>query len=502
MWSSSCITVFIFFFGLGSSALSLSSNHTLQLKTSSGVFTGFINSTAPDIRQFLGIPFALPPIGSRRWLPPSKFQSEASFSATSIGPACPQLPVTIGRFNSSVYSPNGGDESEFFPQNEYSEDCLTLNIWTPRNPKKFLPVFVWFFGGGWTQGGTNSLYFNPQSWVQRTQEHIVVTVNFRSNIFGFPNAPGLVDQNLGLLDQRLALEWVRDNIETLGGDARRIVSWGQSAGAIAVDALSFAYPSDPIVSGMILESGTVTMPPSNRVTSDRAQSNFTSVAKAFGCESADSQIECLRMVSWRDIQQYLLKEYSQNFTFIPIADERIVHSNYTHQYELCAMSSIPAIIGSDKNEMNVFGDQPSLATYETALSNSSFLCATAAKTSQLRQTQSRTTYRYQYNGNFSNISPPGYTGATHASELPLIFGTAGQYHGNSTAYEGVVSRKLQDLWLAFAEDPENGLRGLGWGSYGEGKAVLLGGEGKPMVEIDIEQLDGICRHLTAASADA
>jgi acetylcholinesterase len=123
-----------------------------------------------------------------------------------------------------------------------------------------MPVFVWYFGGGFLQGGTSSLYFNPQSWVQRTQGHIVVTVNFRSNIFGFPNAANLTDQNLGLLDQRLALEWVRDNIANFGGDPSKIVAWGQSARAIAYDYLNFAYPEDPIVNGMILDSNTTFYP--------------------------------------------------------------------------------------------------------------------------------------------------------------------------------------------------------------------------------------------------
>jgi carboxylesterase type B len=501
MYSSSFITVIAIFLGLGGCAPVQPSNCTLELKTTSGVFTGIINSTAPNVRQFLGVPFALPPTGSRRWLPPFTFQSDASFAANNIGPACPQLPVTSGIFNHSAYSPKGGNETEFFPQNGYSEDCLTLNVWTPQNPKKALPVFVWFFGGGWTQGGTNSLYFNPQSWVQRTQDYIVVTVNFRSNILGFPNAPELVDQNLGLLDQRLALEWVRENIAIFGGDTLRIVDWGQSGGAIAVDVLNFTYPLDPIVSGMIMDSGTVTLPPSNRITTDTAQKNFTTVAKAFGCESADSQVDCLRMVSSQDLQEYLFKDSAQNFTFTPVVDERIVFSNYTRQYELGALSSVPAIIGSDANEVNVFGVIPGYEAVENKASNSSFLCNASATTSQLRQSQSRTTYRYQYNGNFTNISPPGYTGASHASELPLIFGTAGQYHGNNTAYEDVVSRTLQDLWLDFATDPENGLRDSGWGSYGEGKAVVLGGEGNPMAEIAIGQLDGICSQLDAASVD-
>jgi acetylcholinesterase len=194
--------------------------------------------------------------------------------------------------------------TEFFPIETFSEDCLTLNIWAPHKQFKLMPVFVWFFGGGFTQGGTSSRFFNPQSWVQRTREHIVVTVNFRSNIFGFPNAAALEDQNLGLLDQRLALEWVRDNIANFGGDPSKIVDWGESAGAIAVDYLNLAYSDDPIVSGSIMESGTALFDPtSNRLTSDTFHNNFTTVARAFNCTMPTSQIDCLRNISWQSIER-------------------------------------------------------------------------------------------------------------------------------------------------------------------------------------------------------
>lgn len=273
---------------------------SIRIPTTSGILGGFVNPSIPDVRQFLGIPFALAPTGSRRWLPPSKFLSNDLVNASNIGPACPQLTV-VGSgqpFNISVYSSLAGNQTEFFPPDDFSEDCLTLNIWTPRNPREPLPVIVWFFGGGFTQGGTNSQYFNPESWIQRSQEHIVITVNFRSNIFGFPNSPDLAEQNLGLLDQRLALEWIRDNIAQFGGDPMRIVDWGESAGAIAVDFLDLAYPSDPIISGKIMDSTTALFSVAN--TADVGQTNFTAITEAFNCSSLD----CMRKVSWQAMEAY------------------------------------------------------------------------------------------------------------------------------------------------------------------------------------------------------
>lgn len=92
-------------------------------------------------------------------------------------------------------------------------------------------------GGGFIIGGIDIPWQMPTSWVERSKSHIIVTINYRVNIFGFPNARGLKDgeQNLGILDERAALEWVRDNIAAFGGDPTRITQWGRSAGALSAD---------------------------------------------------------------------------------------------------------------------------------------------------------------------------------------------------------------------------------------------------------------------------
>jgi carboxylesterase type B len=118
-----------------------------------------------------------------------------------------------------------------------------------------LPVMLFIPGGSFFMGGIAVPYQIPAGWVNRSQQHIVVSLNYRVNIFGFPNAAGLDDQNLGILDARLALEWVYANIAAFGGDPERIVLWGQSAGAVAADILNFAYYDDPLFSGLFLQSG-------------------------------------------------------------------------------------------------------------------------------------------------------------------------------------------------------------------------------------------------------
>lgn len=176
----------------------------------------------------------------------------------------------------------------------------------------------------------------PTQWVQRTQDHIVMSFNYRVNIFGHPNAPGLDDQNVGLLDQRRAVAWARDNIAAFGGDPERIIIWGQSAGSISVDYYSFVYPEDPIAAGMSLDSGTAF---SDITSGDTAQTNFTFVAENVGCSGFDSDstglLKCMRSVDALKIKDFIAsyQESAQQpgIAFAPVIDDKIVFSNYTER---------------------------------------------------------------------------------------------------------------------------------------------------------------------------
>ena len=162
-------------------------------------------------------------------------------------------------------------------------------------------------------------------------------LSYRLNIFGFPNAAGL-DQNelnLGLLDQRLGLEWIRSNIGFFGGNPSRITLWGQSAGAMSSDYYNFAYTQDPIISGLILDSGTALLPLG---TDDSTHSNFSFVASHFGCGSnlaPKAELDCMRNVSSADIELFL-KSYQDNGTlplisFAPVVDNKTKFANFTER---------------------------------------------------------------------------------------------------------------------------------------------------------------------------
>lgn len=159
--------------------------------------------------------------------------------------------------------------------------------------------------------------------------------SYRVNIFGNPQANGLDSKvNLGLLDQRLAMEWVRSNIANFGGDVSKITMWGQSAGAGSVDYYNFAYPDDPIVSGIILDSSSALSSGSGNV---ETGSNFTFVAEQLGCANltATEELSCMKNVSFMEIEEFL-KSYQDGgdmptIRFTPQADNETRFANYTER---------------------------------------------------------------------------------------------------------------------------------------------------------------------------
>lgn len=128
-------------------------------------------------------------------------------------------------------------------------------------------------------------------YLAEAQDLVVVTFNYRMNIFGFPGLSGKA-QNLGLRDQRMAVEWVRDNIAAFGRDPDKITLIGQSAGPMAVDFWSYAYTKDPIVKGLWGMSGNVLTRPAT--TTQEVYSNFQLVAKATNCTSFSDELTCMR----------------------------------------------------------------------------------------------------------------------------------------------------------------------------------------------------------------
>jgi carboxylesterase type B len=389
-----------------------------------------------------------------------------------------------------------------------AEDCLSLAVWTPINAKSGdkLPVGLFVPGGSFKGGGLEAPYHNPAGWINRTQQHIMVTINYRVNIFGFPNSAALEVQNIGILDQRLALEWVYSNIEAFGGNPHRITLWGHSAGALSVDILNFAYPEEPLAAAFFLMSGTAMR---TFAQGDNAlQNNFSFVAKKLGCNLPDVQaeLECMQQVPVNLISNFV-GHYGDNRTkpslfFRPTADGTIIHKNYTERALKGFISKIPALVSDTSNEQSSLIEYPvnnlSSGPNKTDVDKgtlSDFICP-AYNTSNIRALNNLTTYRYQYVGNYPNLTPYSWMGAYHGADLPMIFGSY-NISGGATEFQKRVAEKMQDYVLAFLADPHNGLENLGWPPSHDSKGA--GGGSEQMVRFG--SAEGIMKNISSIEVD-
>src|SRR5215831_5479018 len=260
------------------------------------------NMVAKDgIRSFKGIPFAQPPVGELRWrepLPPKNWSGIRN--ADEFGPRCMQR-----TFPTDDY---------WFRSNGMSEDCLYLNVWTPAKSRAGqLPVLVYIFGGGFQLGDGSEPRYDGENMARKGM--VAVTVNYRTNIFGFFVHPELTKEsphhaagNYGLLDQVAALQWVQKNIAAFGGDPRRVTVAGESAGSISVSALMASPLSRGLMAGAIGESGAMTssLPPQSLAD---AEQNGVKFATAAGANS----LAALRAMTGEQIQEAMTKVQGVRF---------------------------------------------------------------------------------------------------------------------------------------------------------------------------------------------
>src|ERR1700685_3218654 len=216
----------------------------LLVKIDSGTVEG---KQQGAIRAFLGIPYAAPPVGDLRWKPPAPAAKwNGVRSAKEFGAHCMQ-----GKVYGDMTFPDGGN----------SEDCLTLNVWTPaKKADDQLPVMVWIYGGGFAAGGTSEPRQHGEKLAARGV--IVVSMNYRLGVFGFFAHAELAKEsghdssgNYGLLDQVAALQWVHRNIDRFGGDPGKVTIFGESAGSFSVSALMASPLAQGLLHGAIGESG-------------------------------------------------------------------------------------------------------------------------------------------------------------------------------------------------------------------------------------------------------
>ncbi|XP_078211964.1 acetylcholinesterase isoform X1 [Callithrix jacchus] len=276
------------------------------------------------VSAFLGIPFAEPPVGPRRFLPPEPKQPwPGVLDATTFQSVCYQYVDTLypGFEGTEMWNPN----------RELSEDCLYLNVWTPHpRPTSPAPVLVWIYGGGFYSGASSLDVYDGRFLVQ-AERTVLVSMNYRVGAFGFLALPGSREApgNVGLLDQRLALQWVQENVAAFGGDPTSVTLFGESAGAASVGMHLLSPPSRGLFHRAVLQSGTPNGPWAT-VGVGEARRRATLLAHYVGCPPGgtggnDTElVACLRARPAQDLVKHewhvLPQESVFRFSFVPVVD--------------------------------------------------------------------------------------------------------------------------------------------------------------------------------------
>ncbi|KAL1879008.1 hypothetical protein Plec18167_004303 [Paecilomyces lecythidis] len=341
-----------------------------------GSLRGSISNFRSGATVYKGIPYAAPPVGDLRWREPQRASPwNGTFNATEFGPQCAQSYSSAGIFSSGKTST--------------SEDCLTLNIWTPTYDDvsdistKNLPVYVWIFGGRF-EGGSGDVKTYDGSGLA-VKNVIVVTLNYRLGAFGFLAHPELSAEsghnssgNYGLLDQQMALRWVNENIKNFGGNPNQVVVGGQSAGSASALDVMYSNLTQGLVHGVIAESGA--RAPRDPMTGSLATSHRNmSAALAQGEDFLQNSLNVSSIAQARKISYETLINYGQEMdtTFDgtiyqnlssafanpplwrPVIDGYVLPYNYGESLRLGAHLDVPIMTGNNKDES---GAAPNTAT--------------------------------------------------------------------------------------------------------------------------------------------
>lgn len=329
-------------------------NMSNQIKTANGIVEGTHEKSG--VYSFKGIPFAAPPIGDLRWKEPQPVKAwDGVRPAKDFGPRAMQAPIF-------------GDMG--FRSNGMSEDCLYLNVWSPKPaPGARLPVLVYFYGGGFVAGDGSEARYDGESMAKKGI--VALTVNYRLGVFGLLAHPELTQEsphhasgNYTLLDQAAALQWVKENIAAFGGDPDKVTIAGESAGSVSVSAQMASPLSKNLIAGAIGESGSLlgTLPP---VPLDTAERTGLAFATSIGAASL-AELRAMNADS-------LLKAATKNnpFRFSITVDGYFFPKDPLLIYEAGEQAHVPLLAGWNSEEMNyraIMGNEPlTKEAYEKAV---------------------------------------------------------------------------------------------------------------------------------------
>jgi len=331
----SCLTLLVCLIYL---AVTAQNNNAFAVRViiENGIIEGNYD-TKTGIQTYFGIPFAQPPVGALRWKAPQLVISWPGVKETKkFGPRPMQTNV-FGDMNSR--------------SDGVSEDCLYLNVWTPaKRNSKDLPVLVYFYGGGNVAGDASEPRYDGEAMAKKGI--VVVTCNYRLNIFGFfahpelsAEAPYKASGNYGMLDQVAALQWVQKNIAAFGGNPRQVTIAGESAGSIGVSYQMASPLSKGLIAGAIGESGAginPTMAPVSLNVAEKAGIDFT-------INAGINSIAQLRALPARDI--YELYNESKKFGFPVVIDGYFLQKTLPEVFNAKDQAQVPLLVGWNTAEI-------------------------------------------------------------------------------------------------------------------------------------------------------
>ena len=406
---------------------------------------------------YRGIPYAAPPVGALRWqLPQSVEPWDTVLVADHWSCAAWQAP----------HDPNDANYGlEFYSQDPpFSEDCLYLNIWTPKGASgdtlRKLPVAMWIHGGAYFAGWGFEPEFDGEAWAKR--DVILVTINYRLGVFGFMSHPELsarsedgISGNYGIYDQLKALQWIYDNIAQFGGDPEQITIFGQSAGGGSVRCLVSSPLAKPLISkAIIMSAGGL-----NRALGvGKTQSDQDLLHKEILDEAGICTFEDLMAADWQklyDAQQAYVAKTGNWRLSNPHVDSKLITKDFSEAVLDNTLADIPYMVGSVANDMPGLNEGlQDFAAVRDSLS-------------------SHPTYIYYFDAAPPTDGRPALTGSFHSSELWSVFHTQSRSWRPFTEADNELSNRMVDYWTNFVKYANpNGKEAGEWQPYRQGQPYV------------------------------
>ncbi|XP_069752913.1 cholinesterase-like isoform X1 [Narcine bancroftii] len=475
-----------------------------------------LNVLSGTVTAFLGIPYAEPPVGELRFKKPEPRRPWSGLWNADRHPnTCYQYVD-----NSSGYA----WEEMWNPNTQLSEDCLYINVWVPSPKPNRAAVMIWIFGGGFASG-TSSLMVYDGRYLAYIENVIVVSMNYRLGALGFLALPDSNDVrgNMGLFDQRLALQWVQDNIMAFGGDPNNVTLFGESAGAASIHLHILSPKSHSLFTRAIMQSGSSNAPWAV-LQGAEAKRRASILAQRLDCAFNDDTelVNCLRRKNPEEIVVNSLGIVTGSLlsgcVFAPIVDGDFLSDLPDELIQMKKFKKIQILAGVNKDEGSYFlvyeapgfkKDTESLITREEFLKgikmtfpdagdigveavvfqytdwtdknnatknrdalaavagDRNFICPLMHFANKIAEC-GNTAYVYLFDHHASNADWPKWMGVMHGYEIEFMFGMPLNGKLNYTLAEKTLSRNMMRYWANFAKSGnpnEPKIQGMTWPEY-------------------------------------